>query len=238
MPAAPPSDDPLLLLPGSLYYQVVHELRSSLPAAADDSPEAETHRIHAAIADVASMLPANAEEATIAVRCVAAHAQAIDCLRLARLCPDDAAHVMRCSAQSAAMMRTANGTRSLLLRVQAARAKREATPEACDKAAWVEHCAAGLMLGALREATPASPPPAPAADPAQAPPDRFAALTEAEQYATLYPQRAALIRARGGMPDDGRSVPPVEPGLVAAIVASTSPILRALDHPPPDRAVA
>jgi hypothetical protein len=142
---------------------------------------------------------------------------------------------MRCSAQSAAMMRTANGARSLLLRVQAARAKREASPEACDKAAWVEHCAAGLMLGALDEAPPAALPPAPAAEPTPASADRFAALTEAEQYATLYPKRAALIRARGGLPDD---CPPIEPALVEEIVASTSPILRGLDRPPPDHAAA
>jgi hypothetical protein len=175
------------------------------------------------------MLPASAEEATIAVRCVAAHAQAIDSLRLARQSPDDAAHVMRCSAQSAAMMRAANGARSLLLRVQAARAKREATPETCDKAAWVENCAAGLMLGALGEAPPTSP--APAAE------DRFASLSEAEQYATLHPERAAAIRGLGRLPDDCGFGPP-DPALVAAIITGTSPILRRLDRPPPDRAAA
>src|SRR5215472_6172091 len=69
MPSAPPPDDPSLQPPRGLYFQVVHDLDRSLPAAAD-TPDAATHSIHAAIA---SMLPANAEEASLAVRCVAAH---------------------------------------------------------------------------------------------------------------------------------------------------------------------
>ncbi len=47
------------------------------------------------------------------------------------------------------MMRQANSALRLLLRLQAARAKREADAAATDRAAWTEHCALGLMAEAL-----------------------------------------------------------------------------------------
>jgi hypothetical protein len=55
-------------------------------------------------------------------------------------------------------------------------------------------------------------------------------VAEADQYAIIYPRRAALIRSLGGLParcDFG--APPAE--LVHAIVTGTSPALRALDSP-------
>ena len=55
-------------------------------------------------------------------------------------------------------------------------------------------------------------------------------LTEAEQYAAIYPDRAALIRATGGLPPKPSFGPP-EPDIVEALVNGTSPILRALDRP-------
>jgi hypothetical protein len=54
-------------------------------------------------------------------------------------------------------------------------------------------------------------------------------MDPAEQYAALYPQRAALIRAYGGLPLNVNFGAP-EPELVTAIVASTSPIMLALDQ--------
>jgi hypothetical protein len=59
------------------------------------------------------------------------------------------------------------------------------------------------------------PAPEPSSEPA--PPPQFAELTEAERYVTLYPDRAARIRAAGGLPADLDFGPP-EPDLVAAIV--------------------
>ena len=56
-----------------------------------------------------------------------------------------------------------------------------------------------------------------------------ASLTEAEQDAAIYPDRAALIRATGGLPATLNFGPP-EPDLVEALVNGTSPILRALDR--------
>jgi hypothetical protein len=78
-------------------------------------------RAHRDNTEVASLLPVNPEEAAIGVRAATANAQTLDCLRLARLHPDDIRHVMRCNAQSAGTMRQANATHTLLLRAQAAR---------------------------------------------------------------------------------------------------------------------
>jgi hypothetical protein len=53
------------------------------------------------------------------------------------------------------MMHQARGARSLLMRVQPARQKREANQATCDQAAWIEHCATGLMGAALSRFSPA-----------------------------------------------------------------------------------
>jgi len=113
MPTLPQPEpaDLTLLLPRSTYWQIVHTLVIGLPPPAENSPEALAHRDNAAIAEVAAMLPVNAEEASLAVRSVTANAQAMDCLRLARQCPDNVDHVLRCSAQAAGMMRQANAAR-------------------------------------------------------------------------------------------------------------------------------
>jgi hypothetical protein len=216
-------------LPRDIYYQVVHTLRTSLPPPVTSAAEDLIRRDNAAIAAVASLLPANGEEATIAAQFVAANAQAMDCLRLAREHAADLAKVLQCTAQSANMMRQARGARSLLLRVQAAREKREADSTATDKAAWIEHCAVGLMADALGREPPApmaAPQPPPSA-PEPEPEDEFRTLTEAEQYAVIYPRRAAVIRSLGGLPGKPDFDPP-PPELVHAIVTGTSPVLRAL----------
>ena len=54
-------------------------------------------------------------------------------------------------------------------------------------------------------------------------------LTEAEQYAVIYPQRAALIRRLGRLPDNPSFGPP-EPALVRALVHGRTPVLLALDQ--------
>jgi hypothetical protein len=58
----------------------------------------------------------------------------------------------------------------------------------------------------------------------------FEQRTPAEQYALIYPARAALIRASGGLPPRLTFGPP-DPDIVAALVHGTSPILTALDPP-------
>jgi hypothetical protein len=215
-------------LPRDIYYQIVHTLRTGLPPPVTSAAEDLTRRDNAAIATVASLLPANGEEATIAAQFVAANAQAMDCLRLAREHAADPARVLKCTAQSASMMREARGARSLLLRVQAARQKREANSAATDAAAWIEHCAVGLMADALGREPPAPmAAPQPPPEPEPEPEDESRTLTEAEQYAVIYPRRAAVIRSLGGLPGKPDFDPP-PPELVDAIVTGSSPVLRAL----------
>jgi hypothetical protein len=227
-----PQPDLTLQLPRDMYYQVIHTLRGAMPPPVTKSPEDLVRRDNAAIAQVACLLPANADEANIAAQYVAASAQALDCLRLAREFPAGEALILKCSAQAASMMREARAARSLLMRVQALRQKREADHTALDQAAWIEHCAINLMADALGRTPPApiaEPPPPPVSTPVVSTlqPDPAA---EAEQYAIIYPRRAALIRSLGGLPDRLDFGPPA-PALVHAIVTGTSPTLRALDRP-------
>ena len=53
---------------------------------------------------------------------------------------------------------------------------------------------------------------------------------EAELYAVMYPDRAARIRAAGGLPDPLDFGPP-DPKIVTAIVCGTRRISCALDQP-------
>jgi hypothetical protein len=178
------------------------------------------------------MLPANGEEADLASRCVAHAAYAMDCLRLARgYRATDHAYFLKCTAQAASTERKAQSARSLLLRLQTERRKRQADNAAADQDAWTEHCAIGMMANALGDAAPEalpepSPPPPPAPQSAEEPvPDLVA---EADRYAVIYPQRAARIRSLGGLPQPCDFGPP-PPELVDAIVTGTSPTLRALE---------
>jgi hypothetical protein len=141
-------------LPRDLYYQIVHELRGALPPPVGDAPEDRVHRDNAIISQVAALAPATADEVLLAVQYVAASAQALDCLRLARLYPADVPAVLKCTAQSASMMRQSRGARSQLLRLQAARETREADPAAHDRTAAMEQAAMELTAEALATAPP------------------------------------------------------------------------------------
>jgi hypothetical protein len=176
--------------------------------------------------DVASMLPANA---TVAAQFVAAAAHAHDCLRLAGVYPASIELGLKCRACSASMMREAQGARRLLMRVQAERRKLESDSAALDRAAWTEHCVAGLMS----EALPGAPHPA-LADPVPPEPEPddepvFDPVFAAEEYARLYPDRAALIRRLGRLPDNVTFGPP-EDRVVRALVSVHTPALLALDR--------
>src|SRR4051794_15935860 len=95
-------------LPRDAYWLLIHTLRTSLPPPpVTDTQEDVARRDNAAIAQVASLLPANAGEAVLGAQFVAAHAQAMDSLRLARDPGMDAGLVLKCSAQAASMMRQA-----------------------------------------------------------------------------------------------------------------------------------
>ena len=233
MDPCPEPEQPSLAyrLPRDAYWQLIHTLRGSLPPPVTDTPEDLARRDNAAIAQVASMLPANASEAALGAQFVAAHAQALDALRLAHVPGTDAASAMKCSAQAASMMRQAQSAMRLLQHMQSARQTIEADNVAVDRAAWIEHCAAGLMAQALPGAAPRAtvaepqtppPPMPPDPEPARAEEPEADPIAEAEEYAILYPQRAALIRRLGRVPENVSFGPPAE-NLVRALVTSRTP---------------
>jgi hypothetical protein len=53
-------------------------------------------------------------------------------------------------------------------------------------------------------------------------------MTEAEQYAVIYPDRAAAIRRHGGMPP-GAGYPPPDNAVFGKLVTGNSPVFLALD---------
>ena len=170
----------------------------------------------AAIAAVAALHPADAFEARLAARIVAMDAHAADGLRLAGLAAADPMEQRRCRAQAASMARQSDAALRALLRIQATREKQLETmqPAAMERAGyWFRDVS-----------VPAAPhPPALEPEPAQ---DDVAA--EAERYAVIYPERAARIRAAGGLPDRLDFGPP-EPEIVAALLRGTT-TSRHLSH--------
>jgi hypothetical protein len=228
-----PHTDPTVYLPRDAYYTAIHTLRGSLPAPVTDTPDGLVRRDNAAIAKVAALLPANAAEAELAAQYVAACAQAMECLREARDPAMTLGFVVQCRTHAASMMRQSQGALRMLLRLQAVRQQREADAAAAERAAWTEHCAAAQMAQSLACASDAAvdlPPAPPAAapgpeTPAEPVPDPAA---EAEQYALIYPRRAALIRRLGRLPDNP-SFGPAEDYLVRAVVTGRTPALLAAD---------
>jgi hypothetical protein len=174
------------------------------------------------------MLPADANQAELAAECASARIRARDCQQAAQDSRNDPAQFLKC-AQATAVLRQAQSARRRLQSLQADRHRRETDAGATDRAAWTEHRAIGLMANALGR-TPPAPPPDPPASPLPEPADQPRDTTaEAEQYAQIYPQRAALIRRLGRLPDNPSFGPPHE-DLVRAIVQGRSPALVALDN--------
>lgn len=261
MDALPNRPDPSFQLTKDAYYLALHDLRRALPPPLENTPDGIARRDNGAIAQVAALCPANADEVLLASQYVAAHLQALDCISQARDYRVEPDLMIKCTAQAASMLRQAQGARRLLLGVQAARQKLNTDNAATDRAAWTEHCAAQLLTQALHEAPPTparddavrpvsldppdpAPPPEPV-EPPQAEPDAAAdqpepeaeddephadLVAEAEQYAVLYPQRAAVIRRCGRVPDYAMFGPPSD-ALVRAVVAGRTPALLAVDQP-------
>jgi hypothetical protein len=237
-------------LPPSVAREVYANLCDLLPSPRTAAQEDRDARDETAMAAVAALYPADAFEALLAAEIVGADACAKDSLRLAVQPGQSLATIFRCRAQASAMMRHAQGGYRALQRRQWVREKAEAAmhPAAMERAGWWFRDASVPAPDEAPEpgpgeaaAQPAAPPPA-VPPPAVAPPDPalgqpgFSDLTEAEQYAVIYPARAALIRANGGLPaavDAGfdATFGPPEPELVEALVSGTSRILLALDQP-------
>ena len=158
---------PALDLPPNLYRQLVYTLTDLLPPPLGDTPEALRTRNHAAIAKVAALLPANANEADLAAQCIAARAQAEDVLRLLRQNAGDILMTIRLNAQYASMVRTSLSVHARLMRVQALRQKRAAAGETAETDACARHIAERAMMEMADVALPeAAPKAAPAAAPA------------------------------------------------------------------------
>ena len=160
MPDAPttePLADPFQLLPKAVYRTIIADLYAGVPPLDLTDPELIAERVHAAIAEIAAMCPVNADEARIAARSVIADAQARECIRHARAVFNEPIRAMKSQAQANHDMRTANAARSLLLRVQAVRRKREAVAATREQDAWTIHATEGLLLDADGH-PPAAPP--------------------------------------------------------------------------------
>jgi hypothetical protein len=119
-------------LPGIAYCELVYQLRRKLPLPDEDTPEAFAQRDNAAIAVVASLLPANAGEALIAAQFVATDAQASHAMQLALRHPASIELGLKCLAQAASMTRQSHSARRLLNRCGCTRwspyAPRRASP--------------------------------------------------------------------------------------------------------------
>jgi len=100
--------DPAQQLLRDIHNRAVDTLRGTLPPPSDDTPKVRARREHAALAGVASLMPATAAEADLAARHVAADIPANDCLSLAG----------QLRAQAASMGREARGTYAALRRMQ------------------------------------------------------------------------------------------------------------------------
>ncbi len=86
----------------------------------------------------------------------------------------------------------------------------------------------GSTRGPTPGASPNSTPQSPEAPqpPAEPPKLEYGDMTPAERYVTLYPDRAATILAAGGLPARPTFQPP-DPAVIAELLASNSPLIRA-----------
>jgi hypothetical protein len=154
-------------------------------------------------------------------------------------------HVRRCTAQAACMMRQADSAIRVLLRLQAERVKAETAmrPAAMERAGyWFRSVSVPAPEPIAPEppppepptAQPASPQPAIAkpvnSDPLLKPRLEYGAMTPAERYATLYPDRATRILSEHGLPPR-LTFPPPDPEVLDDLLSSSSPLVRALYQP-------
>jgi hypothetical protein len=205
-----------------LSHEVYADLCRSLPPPPGDTPEARAIRDQRAMTAVAHLLPENAAEAEIAALIVAAQFAARDALRSASLPGVGPEQVRRCRAQACGMMRQADSFTRTLIRMQAERQKAETAmrPAAMERAGyWFKSVTV--------------PHPEPTRAPDRPPPPirlEYGAMTPAERYATLYPERASRILAERGLPAR-LTFPPPDPEVVTDLLSSSSPLVRALFEP-------
>ena len=139
------------LRPKEVFHEIMRVLHSALPPPASGSQAERVERDEAALAAVASLLPATAMEGRLAAQAVAADAWALDCLRLAQERYREFDIARKCKAQASSMMREAKSALRELRRLQVAREKRDKNEAASGQAAWTEHAVAEMMREAMPE---------------------------------------------------------------------------------------
>jgi len=225
MQTTPPPSNPS----GSNYRAAFAYLCGLLPPLPGASPDAQATYEKDAMDQVVALCPMDAFEARLAARIVAMGAHADCALRSASRAANDPMEQRRCRAQTVSMARQSDAALRSLHRIQALREKQLAQthPAVMERAGYW-----------FRDVSAPAPEPEPA--PPAAPDPCLATgldpvVTEAERYAVLYPDRAARIRAAGGLPEGvmaglDPAIAPPEPELVHDLVHGSSPILLALDH--------
>ena len=208
------------------HREIFAMLCTELPPPPDDTPDARAARDQGAMAAVAALHPEDAFEARLAVRIVAMDAHAGDGLRLAGLAVNGPSEMRRCRAQAASMARQSDAALRSLLRIQTTREKQEAAmhPAAMERAGyWFRDASVPEPMPSPEPAAVPQSADAQSADAQAADAEPVAAQadidTEAKFYAVIYPDRAARIRAAGGLPARLDFGPP-EPEIVAALLRS------------------
>jgi hypothetical protein len=212
-----PFDNPNANPSGANYRAVFADLCSQLPPRLDEDPEALADRRQRAMDALVALVPYDDFEAELAIRIIAANSHAADALRSVALVADNPDRVRQCRAQAASMMRQSDAALRSLLRLQERREKLEAAmhPAAMEKAGyWFKSISV--------QAAPAQPPPEPPPDNAEPVRTQARIDADAELYAIMYPDRAARIRAAGGLPPRLDFGPP-EPEIVAALLRKRVP---------------
>lgn len=231
---APPNRAELDRIAWEAFYKVARELRITLPKPGAPDDAALIERDRAAIAMIASLVPITSAEANAAAHHVILSDIAMGCLREfqdASLTLDDRHQAFKWADS---MLRQSNAKMALLLRMQAERRKREATPKSAMQCDYAERHVTYLMastLGCIDPMPPPDPEPelTPGLDPeAEPPPPDEPKLTEGEFYAAHYPKRAKAIREYGGMPPHERFGPPTAK-VIKELLTSTSPRILAVD---------
>lgn len=244
-PTAEPNAEPPLL--EQVFAHATDSMLDAVPNPSPDTAQVRAARDANAIAQVAAVVPVNPAEVMVAVQFVVSNAQGLACQRQAQDPATD--NPTKYIHLAATMFRVSQGAARTLLRLQAARQQREATPALASSAALTEHCALQLMAKTVQrratvraeaervaaeraEAAAAAralpPPPEP-----EPPPVTPADIAAAEAYAQSNPSnanRARIMRRKRGVPNWAMFTPP-EPNVVNAIAFGCSPFLDALLPP-------
>jgi hypothetical protein len=217
MPAIPNISD-------TLSRAIYADVQRYLPPGADNSPEGIELHNQRAMTVVAHLLPENAAEAESRCRLSPPNFMPGTRSELPFAAAQDPDEVRRCRAQASSMMRQADSGIRTLLRLQAERTKaeKELRPAAMERAGY------WFKSVSVPEPEPPPAPQQPALPPPAIPPKlQYGAMTPAERYATLYPDRATRILVEQGL-SPSLNFPPPDPAVVQELLSSGSPSIRAL----------